>query len=251
MQGEHDSVFIGLDNYKYLMEDEVFWEVIKNNIWYALGTVPTSIILAMMMACFVNAKIRAKSWIRTFFFYPTVIPTIAIANIWLFIYTPGYGLINHILSWFGIGSVNFLGQSETVMAAMIVMIVWKQAGYFMIFYLAGLQNIPTNLYEVAKIEGTSAWNTFKTITFPLLMPTTLFVFIISLTNAFKLVDHIIVMTQGGPNNASNLLLYYIYQVAFRFWDKGLASALTVIMLMIMVIIAVIQFFSLDRKIHYS
>ncbi|WP_205684248.1 carbohydrate ABC transporter permease [Clostridium formicaceticum] len=242
---------MGLGNFRGMLEDEVFWKVLKNNIWFAAGTIPISMGMGMLMALVLNKAMVGRSWLRTFFFYPTVIPMIAIANIWLFIYTPEYGLLNHILSWAGMGRVNWLGNPNIVMWAMIIMVIWKESGFFMIFYLAGLQNISRELYEATEIDGASSITVFRKITFPLLMPTTLFIFIIALTNSFKLVDHLVIMTQGGPNNASNLLLYYIYETAFKFWDQGVASALTVIMLVIMVIIASIQFFGLDKKIYYS
>jgi sn-glycerol 3-phosphate transport system permease protein len=130
------------------------------------------------------------------------------------------------------------------------MTVWKEAGFFMIFYLAALQLLSVELYEAAKVEGASAWRTFRKITFPLLMPTTLFVLINALLNAFKLVDHLFILTKGGPNNASNLLLYYIYETAFSFLDSYYAATLTVVMLVILAIIAFVQIFFFDRKIHY-
>ncbi|AKL95904.1 ABC-type sugar transport system, permease component [Clostridium aceticum] len=249
--GTPQGIYMGLGNFRGMLEDEVFWKVLKNNIWFAAGTIPISMGMGMLMALALNKAMVGRSWLRTFFFYPTVIPMIAIANIWLFIYTPEYGLLNHILSWVGVGRVNWLGNPNIVMWAMIIMVIWKESGFFMIFYLAGLQNISRELYEAAEIDGASSITVFTKITFPLLMPTTLFIFIIALTNSFKLVDHLVIMTQGGPNNASNLLLYYIYETAFKFWDQGVASALTVIMLVIMVIIASIQFFGLDKKIYYS
>ncbi|WP_170885694.1 carbohydrate ABC transporter permease [Bacillus alkalicellulosilyticus] len=246
-----EPFFIGLDNFRILASDEVFWKVMKNNMIYAIGTVPTSMAIGLGMALLVNRALKGVGWIRTFFFYPTVIPMIAIANIWLFMYTPQYGMINQVLSWFGIADINWLGNPSTVMIAMIIMVIWKEAGFFMVFYLAGLQNISRELYDAAAIDGGGPWNVFSKITFPLLMPTTLFVFIIAVTNSFKLVDHLVIMTQGGPDNASNLLLFYIYQTAFSFWDQGLASALTVVMLVIMVAIAAWQFLKVDNKIHYS
>ncbi|MCF2945774.1 carbohydrate ABC transporter permease [Paenibacillus tarimensis] len=243
-------IYIGLDNYKGMMEDDVFWKVFTNNIWFAVGTVPTSILLALLMAVFANKIVRAKGLVRTAFFYPTLIPMIAIGNIWLFIYTPGYGMLSRFLANFGVGDINWLGTQSLVMIAMIIMVVWKEAGYFMLFYLAGLQNISQEMYESAEVDGVPKWKVFWRITFPLLMPTTLFVSIIALTNSFKLVDHLWIMTKGGPDNASNLLLYYVYEMAFKFWDQGMASALTTVMIALLLLIAAIQFFGLDRKIHY-
>ncbi|WP_429842506.1 carbohydrate ABC transporter permease [Brevibacillus sp. FIR094] len=249
--GSPEPFFNGIDNYKQMVEDEVFWKVLTNNIWFAIGTVPTSVALALAMALFANKAIRGKGFIRTAYFYPTVVPMIAVANIWLFIYTPEYGALSHVMEWFGKGDMNWLGDQKNVMWAMIFMVIWKEAGYFMIFYLAGLQNISQELYESASMEGASSWTVFRRITFPLLMPTTMFVSIIAFTNSFKLVDHLVIMTKGGPDNASNLLLYYIYETAFSFWDQGMASALTIVMVALLLLVAAFQFFGMDKKIHYN
>ncbi|NRR22723.1 carbohydrate ABC transporter permease [Brevibacillus sp. MS2.2] len=249
--GSPEPFFNGIANYKQMVEDEVFWKVLTNNIWFAIGTVPTSVALALAMALFANKALRGKSFIRTAYFYPTVVPMIAVANIWLFIYTPEYGALSHVMEWFGKGDMNWLGDQKNVMWAMIFMVIWKEAGYFMIFYLAGLQNISQELYESASMEGASSWTVFRRITFPLLMPTTMFVSIIAFTNSFKLVDHLVIMTKGGPDNASNLLLYYIYETAFSFWDQGMASALTIVMVVLLLLVAAFQFFGMDKKIHYN
>lgn len=243
--------YIGLGNYQSLAGDSLFWKVMRNNFWFALGTVPTSLALGLFMAIFANKAIRGTSFLRVSFFYPTMIPMIAVANIWLFIYTPQYGLLSRITKSLSLGELNWLGSPNVVMWAMIIMIIWKEAGYFMIFYLAGLQNISPEIYESTKVDGVGWWRVFSRITFPLLMPTTLFVSIVALTNSFKLVDHLMIMTKGGPNNASNLLLYHIYETAFNFWDQGTASALTMIMVGILLLFAAFQFFGLDKRIHYQ
>ncbi|KWX84975.1 ABC transporter permease [Paenibacillus riograndensis] len=246
-----EPVFTGLANYRTMFQDEVFRKVMSNNVLFALGTVPLGIALALLMAVFANKALRGRGFMRSAFFYPTLIPMIAVANIWLFIYTPEYGFMSRLLSWFGVNDINWLGTPGLVMWAMILMIIWKEAGFFMIFYLAGLQNISKELYEAAHVDGVGRFTVFRKITFPLLMPTTLFVSIVALTNAYKLVDHLMIMTRGGPNNASNLLLYYIYETAFSYWDQGMASALTVVMIAVLLLIAAVQFFGLDRRIHYN
>ncbi|WP_040949517.1 carbohydrate ABC transporter permease, partial [Gorillibacterium massiliense] len=129
--------------------------------------------------------------------------------------------------------------------------IWKEAGYFMVFYLAGMQNISKELYEAADADGVGGWKVFRKITFPLLLPTTLFVLIISLTNSYKLVDHLWIMTKGGPDNASNLLLFHIYETAFSFWDQGMASTLTVVMIALLLVLSSLQFFGMDKRIHYQ
>ncbi|MCY7485175.1 sugar ABC transporter permease [Paenibacillus alvei] len=245
-------IFVGLDNFTALFQDPVFQKVFSNNIWFAIGTVPTSMALAFIMALFADKAIAGRSFSRVAFFYPNMIPMIAVANIWLFIYTPQYGLLAKLAKWVGqTTEMNVLGQPDTVMWAMIVMMIWKEAGYFMIFYLAGLQNIPKDLYESASVDGIGTWKVTTRITIPLTMPTTLFVAVVALTNAFKLVDHLWIMTKGGPDNASSLLLYHIYDTAFSFYDQGMAATMTVIMIALLLVLSSLQFFGWDRKIHYQ
>jgi sn-glycerol 3-phosphate transport system permease protein len=243
--------FVGLEHYRALLDDPVFWAALVNNAWYALGTIVPSIVLAMVMALWVNRRLAGRGWLRLAYFTPTVLPMIAVANIWLFFYTPDYGLLDQIRSLFGAAAHNWLGSRETVLGAMMVVAVWKEAGFFMIFYLAALQQIPTELHEAAELEGASRWQVFWRITFPLLMPTTLFVLINAVINAFRLIDHVVVMTRGGPDNASTLLLYYIYETGFKFWDAGYAAALTVVLLLILALVALVQFGWLERRTHYQ
>jgi sn-glycerol 3-phosphate transport system permease protein len=210
-----------------MMADPIFWQAMWNNLWFALGTIPTSIALALLMAVWVNDRIAGRTLVRMAYFTPTVLPMIAVANIWLFFYTPQYGLLAQILGAFGITGPNWLGSNETALFAVTVVAVWKEAGFFMIFYLAALQTISPSLGEAAALEGASRWTYFRRIQFPLLMPTTLFVLVNAVINAFRTIDHIFVMTRGGPDNATALLLFYIYQVGFSFWDTAYAAALTV------------------------
>lgn len=250
-RGRRKAVWIGLDNYQTLILDDVFWKVLANNFWYAVWTIPLSIILSLAMALWVNDKIRGRGFLRMAYFTPTVLPLIAVANIWLFFYTPGFGLIDQIRGLFGLAEQNWMGSPDTALYTMIAVAIWKEAGFFMIFYLAALQTIPPSLREASDIEGASRWYYFRRVMFPLLMPTTLFVSINAVINSFRLVDHIFVMTEGGPNNASSLLLFYIYEVAFDYWDTAYAATLTVVMIAILILLAVGQFFLFDRKVHYK
>ena len=243
--------YVGLENFQFMLEDEVFWQVVWNNAIYALGTIPISIALAILMAIWVNGKLRLKSLTRMCYFTPTILPMIAVANIWLFFYTPEIGLLDQVSRVFGFGSHNWLGDPDTVLGCIIAITIWKEAGFFMIFYLAALQTLPPELEEAAYLEGASRWYYFRRVMFPLLMPTTLFVLINAVINSFKLVDHLFILTKGGPDNASSLLLYYIYEVAFSFLDQAYASTLTVVLLIVLALIAVGQFFFLDKRVHYQ
>ena len=243
--------FIGLENYQQMLADPIFWKAMSNNLWFALGTIPTSIALALLMAVWVNDRIAGRTLVRMAFFTPTILPMIAVANIWLFFYTPQYGLLEQIVGFFGGRSTNWLGSQDTALYAITIVAIWKEAGFFMIFYLAALQAIPPSLGEAAAIEGASRWTFFRRIQFPLLMPTTLFVLINAVINAFRMVDHVFVMTRGGPDNATTLLLFYIYQVGFGFWDTAYAATLTCVLLALLALVAFVQYGWLERRTHYQ
>jgi len=249
-RGRRPSVFVGLANYERLLADPVFVLAMVNNAIYAAVTIPLSIALALAMAVFVQGRIMGRAFLRMSYFTPTVLPLIAVANIWLFFYLPGFGLFEQIRALMGLSPRNWIGQPDTALYAIMAVTVWNQAGFFMIFYLAALQTIPDSLREAAAIEGCPRLTFFRRVTWPLLMPTTLFLSVNATINAFRMVDHVFVMTQGGPNNASMLLLYYIYEQGFRFWDTAYAATLTVVMVAVLAIIGIGQFFLLDRRVHY-
>lgn len=244
--------FAGFENYQGLVSDRVFLKTIGNTALFTAVTVPLCMAAALALALLLR---RAGKWVRPVlrfaWFYPTVIPLVAVANLWLFIYTPDYGLLSAALSRFGIPGRNWLGNPQTVMPALMVLYLWKQSGYFMIFFLAGLQQIDKDIQEAARIDGAGAFASFWRITLPLLMPTILFVFIISATASFKTVDHLVIMTRGGPDNASNLLLYYIYETAFSFWDLGKADAMTVTLIAMMSLFIAANLRYFDKRIHYQ
>jgi sn-glycerol 3-phosphate transport system permease protein len=243
--------WIGLEHYRALAEDPVFWTSLTNNAWYALGTIVPAIALAIAMALWVDRKLAGRGLLRLAYFTPTVLPMIAVANIWLFFYTPDYGLLDQIRGLFGGAAHNWLGSRETALGALMVVAVWKEAGFFMIFYLAALQQMSPELREAAALEGCGRWQFFWRVTFPLLMPTTLFVLVNAVINAFRLIDHVVVMTRGGPDNASSLLLFHIYETGFKFWDAGYAAALTAVLLALLALLALLQFGLLERRTHYQ
>ena len=243
--------FVGLENYTDLFNDPTFWIVVKNNLFYAGVTIPVSIFFALAMALWANSKISARGFVRTAYFTPTVLPMIAAANLWLFFYTPGLGVLDQIGSLFGMEPVNWLGQPETALWAIIIVTVWKEAGFFMIFYLAALHTIPTDYKEAADIEGTGRVTYLRRIVLPLLMPTTLFILVNAMINSVKLIDHLFILTKGGPSDASKLILYYIWEMAFAFFDAPHAAAMTVMVLVVLGIAAAVQFLYIDKRTHYQ
>lgn len=242
--------FAGLDNFAALMDDPVFRQAVRNNLWYALVTVPVSVVLALAMALWVNQRYAGRGLLRLAFFTPTMLPMVAAANVWLFFYAPDIGLLNRLLAWVGIAGRNWLGDVDTALPALMVVTIWKEAGFFMIFYLAALQSISTEQLDAARLEAPSAWYRLRHVVLPLLAPTTLFVVVNALINAFKLVDHLFVLTRGGPNNASTLLLYYLYEIAFKFQDANYAAALTIVLLAILALCSAIQFWLSRNRVHY-
>ncbi len=249
-KGKRPSHFVGLDNWSDLAHDPIFWKVLVNNTWYALGTIPLSVGIALLMALWVNGTIPGRGLLRMAYFTPTVLPMIAVADIWLFFYTPDYGLFDQIRGLFGLAATNRLGEPSSALVAVMVVAVWKEAGFFMIFYLAALQQIPPDLRDAAAIEGASRFAFFRRVTWPLLMPVTLFVLVNAVINAFRTVDHIFMMTGGGPDNATNLLLFRLYELGFKFWDQGQASALTVVLIAVLSTLALVQFLLAGRRVHY-
>lgn len=249
-RGRRPAAFVGFDNFERLVADPVFHRAFLNNLIYAAVVIPASMGLALAMALLVNSRIKGRGLVRLAFFTPTILPMIAVANIWMFFYAPDLGLIDQFLRLFGMGGTNWLGQRSTALWALIAITVWKLAGFFMIFYLAALQQIPPSLIEAATLEGASYLQRLRRVILPLLMPTTLFILINAVIEAFRLVDHVIALTRGGPNNSTQLLLHYIYQVAFNFWDTAYAAALSVVLLLVLALIALFQFGFLDKRIHY-
>ena len=245
------GVWVGLENYQVMAGDPVFWKAVRNNLWFAGATIPLSIGLALVMALWVNERIAGRAFLRMAYFTPTVLPMIAVANIWVFFYTPQYGLLEQFTGMLGLPSHNWLGSPSTALGAVTLVAIWKEAGFFMIFYLAALQSLNPSLREAAAIEGASRWYFFRRVQWPLLMPTTLFVLVNAFINAFRMVDHLFVLTRGGPNNASTLLLYHLYEVGFSFWDTAYASAITIVLVAVLASIALFQFFVLDKRVHYK
>lgn len=243
--------FMGLENYINLFGSSLFWKVMGNTLFFALITIIPSMAAGLFLATLVNRKSRSIGFVRTAFFYPVVMPMIAIASIWMFIYMAKNGLFDQMLVSLGLEPMNVLSNKSTVLPAMAVMYVWKEAGYLMVFFLSGIQSISDEVNEAARIDGADSWTIFRKITLPLLAPTFLFVSTIALTNSFKLVDHVVIMTEGAPNNASTLLLYYIYQQGFTNFNYGVSSALTTVMLVLLMIVALPRFLSQDKKIHYN
>jgi sn-glycerol 3-phosphate transport system permease protein len=243
-----EPTWIGLGNYTSLLGDERFLLVLKNTLIFVLVTAPLSIVLGFLFALLINRKIRGIGPARLAFFQPTILPMVSAATIWMFFFTPDYGLWNTFLGHLGYtGPQNWTGNPKLALMAIMIVAIWKNAGYYMIFYLAGLQNLPTDVYEAATLDGASGWQMLWQITFPLLRRTTLFVSTIAFIGAFQMVDHIFVLTKGGPSRASTILLYYLWQMRFENQDVGKASAITLVLILFLLIFTVTNFVLSERK----
>jgi sn-glycerol 3-phosphate transport system permease protein len=242
-----EPTFIGLGNYTDLFTDDRFLRVLKNTAIYVAVTVPISIFLALFLALLVNRKLRAMGIARLAFFYPAMIPLVSAATVWLFFFTPGYGLFNTALSFFGYdGPQNWTGNPSLALLSVMLVVIWKNAGFYMIFYLAGLQGLPTDVFEAAAIDGANGWQSTWRIAFPLLRRTTLFVTTIAFIGAFRDVDHIFVLTNGGPSQASSVLLFYLWHVRFENSDVGQAAAITMILIAVLLVFTISNFVISER-----
>jgi len=242
-----EPTFIGIENFVNLFSDPRFIQVLNNTIIYVIGTVPIAIFLAFLFAFLVNQRIRGVGLSRLSFFHPSILPMVSAATIWMFFLTPDYGIFNEALYFLGYrGPQNWTANPDLALISIMIVALWKNAGYYMIFYLAGMQNLPTEVFEAATLDGASTWQKLRYVTFPLLRGTTLFITTIAIIGAFQTVDQIFVLTQGGPSGASTTLLYYLWQVRFEFQDVGKASAITVVLIVLLLLFTVTNFVLSER-----
>lgn len=246
-----DAVDWGLGNFERLFADASFRRAATNNVIYAIGTMLPSIALALVLAVGLQEATRFNAALRAVVFFPVLLPLVAAAALFMFVFLPGIGLLDHYLGKLGAGRTNWIGDPDIALWSLIGLTVWKNAGYYMLFFLAGLQGISTDLYEAARLEGAGPWGRFRRVTLPLLGPTTAFVAVIALINAVTQVDHVVVLTKGGPSDSTNLMLFYIYQQAHENYDYGKAAAATVVSLAALLALSALSLRTLERGVHYE
>ncbi len=228
-------------NYLNLFNDSLFWTALKNTFYFVIVAGPISVAVSLGAAILLNSKlIKFKGIFRLAYFIPVVTTLVAVAIVWRFIYNPGFGLLNYTLSFFGIKVIDWLGNPDWAMPAIIIMSVWKNFGYNMIIFIAGLQNIPEYLYEAANLEGANGWQQFKSITLPMLAPTTVFVSIITMIGFFQFFAEPYIMTQGGPLNSTLSIVMYMYQEGFRWWHMGYSASIAFVLFFIIFIGTIAQ-----------
>ena len=247
--------FIGLENFRYIFTDTIgapaFLGSIRNSFYYAVG-VPLNITISLCIALLLNQRLRGVSIFRTAYFLPTITSTAAISVVWLWIYHPAdYGLFNSILLKLNLSPLRWLRDPHLAMPSLILMGIWHGMGYNIIIFLAGLQSIPTSLYEAAEIDGAGGWARFWKVTLPLLSPTTFYILVIGIINSLKTFTQMHVMTEGGPLGATTTITYYLYQQAFESFTMGRASAVACVLLAMLFIFTLIQFKVVGSRIHYE
>lgn len=238
--------FVGLENYKNLFNDKVFYQTLVNTIVFAIATSVFGVIIPLILASVLNSKIRGSEFFKTAYFLPFITPMIVIGIVWGWIFDPNIGLLNKLLHL----HINWLYDVKFAMPALIAVSVWKLIGYNMIIFLSTLSSISQSLFEAAKIDGANSLQTFRHVTVPMLSPTIFFVVIITTISSFQVFDLIYLMTQGGPFNSTNVLVYSIYQNAFEYFNVGKASAIAYVLFAIILVLTLLQW-KFRKKIVYN
>jgi len=245
------KIGVGLDNYRYLWENDTFRTVMLNTGYFTVGAVGASLLLGLAAALLLNQPLRGRDGARAVLFAPTLLSGAAISIVWVYIFDPRYGLLAQVLSWVSLDSPNWLNDPDWAMPGIIIVYVWKNLGFTAVIYLAGLQAIPKDLYEAAKMDGAGAWWRFRSVTLPMLSPISFFLVVTSILNTFQAFDIIRVMTEGGPVDATNTLIYYVYEQGFVAFNAGRAAAASMVLFAIMLVITLVQMRFSEQKVHYG
>jgi len=246
--------FVGFDNYIRLLSTDVtislFWKSLYNTAYYVFLSIPLVMVIGFMIAVLLNQEIAARGFYRIIYYLPSVIPGIAVSLLWLWLFHPEYGLLNWFLSLVGIPGLRWLFDARTAKPALVLMSVWGAGGNLLVF-LAGLQGIPTQLYEAATIDGASSWRRFISITLPMISPTMFFVLVTNIIGSFQIFTNVFVMTDGGPANATLMYVLYLYKLAFRQYRMGFASALAWVFFIIILLLTALIFKSSNAWVYYE
>ncbi|GHU72685.1 sugar ABC transporter permease [Spirochaetia bacterium] len=240
--------FVGIGNYIAIFKDPVALETLRNTVVFTFITVPVGLVISLILAVLLDSGIHYQRVYRAAFFLPSITSWVAIAVVWQWLYNPEFGLINYFLGFFGVPSIQWLTTSKLSLISVCIVCIWKNAGYSMLLFLAGLQGISTNYYEASELEGAGPFQQLIHITIPLLTPTTFFVFVTSIIGSFQTFDIINLMTKGGPGRSSSLLAHYLYQNAFKYMKMGYASALAYLLFFVIMLITIINM-QFEKKSH--
>ena len=242
--------WIGFGNYNMLLEDPLFWQSLKVTSIYALFSVPLGILGGLAIAVLMNQKIKGLSVFRTIYYLPAVVSGVAVSLLWSWIFNPDFGVLNYLLSLIGINGPGWIYDEKWALPSLIIMSLWGVGGG-MVIYLAGLQGVPTELYEAAIIDGASSWRRFWSITIPMISPVIFFQLIMGIIGSFQIFTQAYIMTGGGPNNATLFYVLYLYRNAFQWFKMGYASALAWVLFIVILILTIIQFKLANRWVYYE
>lgn len=242
--------FVGMQNFIDLFHDPLFLQVLKNTFLFTLLKVGLNVGLSLIAALWMNRSGFLAGFVQGAVFSPYIISMVSISILWMWIMDPQYGLLNGLLDVIGLPTLQWLQHPSTSLLSLVIVSVWKHVGFYSLILLAGLQSIPQEVYEAAELDRTPAWRSFYKITLPMLSPTLFFLIIIGMIQSFQVFESISIMTQGGPVNSTNMLVYYIYENGFQFFKIGYASAAGVILLIIISILTLFHFKFLERRVHY-
>lgn len=232
--------FVGLANYRNLAVDPIFHQVLGNTLYYTAGVIPIQTVLALLIAIGLNQQVRFMTGYRALYFVPVVTSMVAVSFVWQWMYQPQYGVINSLLQAVGVEGPNWLFSKEWAMPSVIAMSIWKNVGYSVVLYLAALQGVPDSLYESAMIDGANAWQRFLRITAPMISPTTFFIIVLSVIGTFQAFDQIYVLTQGGPARVTSVIVHYLYQNGFQWFNMGYAAAIAYVLFAFLLILTIVQ-----------
>ncbi len=246
-----DKTFVGLQNFIDLFRDDEFLQVLKNSFIYTFLTVSLTIGISLLLALWLNRSGFMYSLVQGAIFSPHIISLVSISLLWSWLMDPEYGLLNWVIGLFGFEKLQWLNHPDTALLSLVLVAVWKGVGFNTLVFIAGLQNIPKDIYEAAALDRTKPWTFFFKILLPMLSPTIFFLVIIGMINSFQVFETIYIMTQGGPVNSTNTLVYYIYQYGFEFFKIGYASAAGVILLVILGVLTILYFRLLSKRVHYG
>lgn len=238
--------FVGFDNYKLIFSEPLFYKILINTIVFAVATSVFGVIIPLVLAAILNSKIKSAEFFKTAYFLPFITPMIVIGVVWEWIFDPNIGLLNKVLQM----NINWLYDTHWAMPALIIVTVWKLIGYNMVIFLSGFSSVPDNLFEAAKIDGANPLQTFINVTVPMLSPTIFFVIIITAISSFQVFDLIYLMTEGGPLDSTNVLVYSIYKNAFEYFNVGKASAIAYVLFVIILCLTLVQW-NLRKKFVYN
>ncbi|NKQ22012.1 ABC transporter permease [Brevibacillus laterosporus] len=242
--------WVGFANFRELLHEPDFHFVFLNTIVFTIGTVSISILLAFFLALWLNRTAKIYGIMQAAVFSPHIISLVSVSMLWMWLMDPQYGLLNALLEFIGLPAYTWLSDTKSAMISLILVSVWKGVGYNTLVFIAGLQSIPRDLYEAASLDQASKWKTLRKITVPMLSPTLFFLTVINIISSFQVFDTIYIMTQGGPVNSTNMLVFYIYEQGMDFYNGGIASAASVLLLGLIGVVTFLHFLFMEKRVHY-